>query len=190
MASSDNPRPNPSPLEQKLAIAIARFVSQNPLSKQAAERARASGLPGGTTRSVLHAEPFPLAVASARAARLTSLDGVEYVDFVSDFTAGLFGHSCDAVRDAVVRAAETGFSLGAVTELEARLAESVRGRFGSVELVRFCNSGTEANTFAIAAALAYTGRKKVLIHRFFHFHFFFFFISLVSSRGIPSHVAR
>ena len=31
-----------------------------------------------------------------------------------------------------------------------------------MELVRFTNSGTEANTMALAAALAYTGRKKVL----------------------------
>lgn len=32
-----------------------------------------------------------------------------------------------------------------------------------VELVRFTNSGTEANTMAIAAAVAFTGRKKILV---------------------------
>ena len=31
-----------------------------------------------------------------------------------------------------------------------------------IELVRFTNSGTEANTMALAAAVAYTGRTKVL----------------------------
>jgi glutamate-1-semialdehyde 2,1-aminomutase len=38
-----------------------------------------------------------------------------------------------------------------------------------VELVRFTNSGTEANTMAIAAALASTGRKKILVfHNGYH----------------------
>lgn len=38
-----------------------------------------------------------------------------------------------------------------------------------IELVRFTNSGTEANTMAIAAALASTGRKKVLVfHNGYH----------------------
>jgi glutamate-1-semialdehyde 2,1-aminomutase len=35
-------------------------------------------------------------------------------------------------------------------------------RFPSVQLVRFCNSGTEANLFALSAARAFTGRDKVL----------------------------
>lgn len=147
-------------LGSKLEALRAQFIEQNPLSKEAAQRARC-GLPGGTTRSVLQSDPFPIAIKSAHGATLTSVDGREYVDFVSDFTAGLFGHSNDAIRDAVVCAASGGFSLGAVTELEARLSESIRGRFPSIELVRFCNSGTEANTYALAAALAHTGRDKV-----------------------------
>jgi glutamate-1-semialdehyde 2,1-aminomutase len=148
-------------LESRLETLKAQFIERNPLSKEAAERARLS-LPGGTTRSVLHSEPFPVAIKSARGAVLTSIDGHEYIDFVSDFTAGLFGHSNDAIQDAVVRAASSGFSLGAVTELESRLSQSICGRFPSVELVRFCNSGTEANTYALAAALAYTRRNKVV----------------------------
>src|SRR4051794_3185804 len=34
-----------------------------------------------------------------------------------------------------------------------------------VDLVRFTNSGTEANTMALAAAIAYTGRKKILVFK-------------------------
>jgi glutamate-1-semialdehyde 2,1-aminomutase len=34
-----------------------------------------------------------------------------------------------------------------------------------IELVRFTNSGTEANTMALAAAVAYTGRKKIVVFR-------------------------
>jgi glutamate-1-semialdehyde 2,1-aminomutase len=92
---------------------------------------------------------------------VTSLDGREYVDFISDFSAGLYGHSHPVISQAVSEALATGFSLGGVIEKEAQLAEILCSRFPSIERVRFCNSGTEANTFAIATALAYTGRKKV-----------------------------
>jgi glutamate-1-semialdehyde 2,1-aminomutase len=34
-----------------------------------------------------------------------------------------------------------------------------------VELVRFTNSGTESNTMALAAAVAFTGRKKILVFK-------------------------
>lgn len=40
-----------------------------------------------------------------------------------------------------------------------------RFALSGVELVRFTNSGTEANTMAIAAGVAYTGRKKILVFR-------------------------
>ncbi|OQD86078.1 hypothetical protein PENANT_c008G11229 [Penicillium antarcticum] len=128
-------------LEKKLNGLIAEYVAQNPASKKANERVRQS-LPDGSTRSVLASSPFPLSVKSAKGSCLTSVDDKVYVDFVSDFTAGLFG---------------------AVTELEAELAESLKERFSSIDLVRFCNSGTEANTYALAAGLAYTGRKKYAI---------------------------
>lgn len=78
-----------------------------------------------------------------------------------DSTAGLYGHSNKLIQDAIIRAASNGFNLGAVTELEAQLSEHIKHRCPSIHLIRYCNSGTEANTFAVAAAFAYTGRKKV-----------------------------
>lgn len=150
------------PLQEKLGLLVTAFIEQNPCSQNAIERAR-GGLPGGTTRAVLESEPFPLVMRSGKGATLTSIDGKLYLDFVSDFTAGLFGHSHPAIQQAVLQAAENGFSLGAVTEGEAQLSETIKNRFSSIELIRYCNSGTEANTYAIGTALAYTGRQKVLV---------------------------
>ncbi|GMF68586.1 unnamed protein product [Aspergillus oryzae] len=84
-------------------------------------------------------------------------------DFVSDFTAGLYGHSHPVIKQAVKDALATGFSLGGVVEKEAQLGEILQTRFKSIERVRFCNSGTEANTFALATAKAFTGRNKILV---------------------------
>lgn len=149
-------------LQRKLDDFVADFVNQNPGSKKAIDRARES-IPGGTTRGVLESEPFPLVVGSAKGTTLTTVDGNTYVDFVSDFTAGLFGHSHPDLQRAVTEAAENGFSLGAVTELESELSESIKARFPSIDLIRYCNSGTEANLYAIGTALAYTNRTKVLV---------------------------
>ncbi|KAL7003859.1 hypothetical protein EMMF5_006611, partial [Cystobasidiomycetes sp. EMM_F5] len=53
--------------------------------------------------------------------------------------------------------------LGAHTGLEHDLASLITARFPSVDLVRFTNSGTEANFFAIATAIQYTKRRKVMV---------------------------
>src|SRR5690606_36416491 len=48
---------------------------------------------------------------------------------------------------------------------EEQLASAIRGRFPSMELMRFCNSGPEANILALVTALAFTGRRKILVFR-------------------------
>lgn len=102
-----------------------------------------------------------MVVQSAQGAKFTTVDGVTFEDFVSDYSAGIYGHSHPVINDSVQQALSTGFSLGGITEKEAELAEILIDRFPSLDKVRFCNSGTEANTFAIATAMAYTQRKKV-----------------------------
>ena len=56
-----------------------------------------------------------------------------------------------------------GFVLGAPNRYEAVLAEAICTRFPSIELVRFCNFGTEANLLALSLSRAVTGRAGVLV---------------------------
>ena len=70
----------------------------------------------------------------------------------SEFTAGLFGHSHPAIRRALDAALDTGWNMGAHGPAEARFAAAICDRFPSIDLVRFTNSGTEANLMAVAAA--------------------------------------
>lgn len=150
-----------STAKQKLETLVRQYETSNPLSKKAFDRAQ-QVLPAGSTRSVLVSEPFPLVIESAHGATFTTVDGHTFEDFVSDFSAGIYGHSHPAIHEAVQQALSTGFSLGGITAKEAELAEILTGRFPSLEKVRFCNSGSEANTFALATAVAHTQRKKVL----------------------------
>jgi glutamate-1-semialdehyde 2,1-aminomutase len=96
-------------------------------------------------------------------ARLWDLDGHEYVDFLSEFTAGIFGHSHPKIRRAIEQALDGGLNFGAHNAAEARFAAAICARFPSIELVRFTNSGTEANLMAVSAARAITGRPKILV---------------------------
>jgi glutamate-1-semialdehyde 2,1-aminomutase len=151
-------------LPSALADAIARYTARNPKSRARAERA-ARVLPGGNTRSVLHFDPFPLAFAHGEGAFLTSLDGDRYVDLLGEFTAGLYGHSNPVILDAVREALDHGISYGATNDLEHQLAELLCARFDALELVRFTNSGTEANLMALALATHHTGRNDILVFK-------------------------
>ena len=143
---------------------VSRYADRNPRSAERHERA-AKSMPGGNTRSILHFEPFPLAFERGQDAWLWSLDGDRYADFLGEYTAGLYGHSQVAILDAVREALGRGLSFGGVNELEPRLAELVCARFPSVDLVRFTNSGTEANLMALALAVATTRRQRILVFR-------------------------
>src|SRR5688572_6039013 len=145
-----------------LADAKAAFVAANPESRARFEAA-ARVMPGGNTRTVLFYDPFPLCIARGEGARLWDVDGHAYLDFLGEFTAGIFGHSHPAIRAAIDAALDGGINLSGHNRLEAELAAIVCARFSSIEQVRFTNSGTEANLLALAAAIVHTGRKKVLV---------------------------
>ncbi len=149
-------------LDTALAEAERRYLAANPKSIERLEQAKAS-LPGGNTRSVLHYAPCPLTMARGQGCRVWSLDGDEYIDFLCEYTAGLYGHSNPAIVAATKRALDDGVMLGAPNVYEARLAEALCARFPSLERVRFCNSGSEADLMALGLARAVTGRDKVLV---------------------------
>jgi glutamate-1-semialdehyde 2,1-aminomutase len=54
-------------------------------------------------------------------------------------------------------------SVAAPNELEIELAERLRERLPSIELIRFANSGTEATMLSLRAARAFTGREKIAV---------------------------
>jgi glutamate-1-semialdehyde 2,1-aminomutase len=139
----------------------ARYVAENPRSAEA-DREAEKYLPGGNTRTVLHFDPFPLTMAEGEGAELVDLDGHRYVDFVGEFSAGLFGHSDDTITAAITRVLAQGFVMGAPTAHERCLSALLCQRFSGIDQVRFCNSGTEANIWALTTARMLTGRTRFL----------------------------
>jgi len=155
---------HPANIDVAAALAEAEelYRARNPKSRAQHEEACAA-LPGGNTRSAIFVDPFPLTMVRGEGSRLWDLDGHEYIDFLSEFTAGIFGHSHPAIRRALDAALDGGVNFGAHGAAEGRFARAIRDRFPSIDLVRFTNSGTEANLMAVSAARAITGRKKILV---------------------------
>jgi len=148
-------------LKSAIEDARSRYATANPLSQAADEKA-ARHMPGGNTRTILHYDPFPLTMVGGEGAELTDLDGHRYVDFVGEYSAALFGHSDEIIKAAIQRALDGGITMGAPTQFERELAGLLCERFPSLDQVRFCNSGTEANLMALSTVRVVTGRNKLL----------------------------
>jgi glutamate-1-semialdehyde 2,1-aminomutase len=136
------------------------YVSKTPKSKALYEGARRT-LPGGVTYGIRYFEPYPFYAARAKGSKLWDIDGNEYVDYWLGHTALILGHSPKEVVREVKEQVENGTHYGVSNELEVALAEQAVKMVPCAEMIRFTNSGTEANMYAIRLARAFTGRNKI-----------------------------
>lgn len=154
--------PKNADLHEALVQARLGYARRRPESQRAFEMA-ACHMPGGNTRTVLFHDPFPLRIESGEGARIRDIDGHEYVNLLGEFTAGIFGHSNPVIRRAILSALERGINLSGHIKAEIELAALIRARFASIDLIRFTNSGTEANLMAVTTARIVTEREKVMV---------------------------
>lgn len=160
--SATAPKTTTTPANVALEAAIARFTARNKRSLELHAQALES-MPGGNTRAQMYTYPFPVCMKSGKGYQVTSEDGHTYTDMVGELTAGLYGHSHPVIKTAIKTTMDkVGLNLGATIAQEHAHAAAICERFG-LERVRFANSGTEANLHALAAARAFTGKRKVVV---------------------------
>ena len=104
----------------------------------------------------------PLFIKKAKGTRITDVDGNDYVDLVLSYGPMILGHRHKKVQKAVEKALKNGYSFGASTENEIKLAKIVCDAFPGMDKVRFVNSGTEAVLSGIRLARAFTGKDKII----------------------------
>ena len=104
----------------------------------------------------------PLFMEKAHGSKIYDVDGNEYIDLVLSYGPMIIGHGNNKVVEAVQKQVSTGFTFGASTENEIKLAELVCNAFPGMDKVRFVNSGTEAILSAIRLARAYTGKNHIV----------------------------
>jgi len=119
-------------------------------------------LPGGDTRTATYFEPYPHFIDRGEGAFLFDIDGNKLVDFQNNYTSLIHGHAHKPTADAVSRQMKMGTAYSSPFELQIELAQIITERFENIDLVRFANSGTEANMQALRIARAFTGRMKIL----------------------------
>jgi glutamate-1-semialdehyde 2,1-aminomutase len=104
----------------------------------------------------------PLFIKKAKGSKITDVDNNEYVDLVLSYGPMILGHRHKKVQKAVKKALKKGYSFGASTENEIKLAKIVCDAFPGMDKVRFVNSGTEAVLSGIRLARAFTGKDKII----------------------------
>ncbi|MGX6606819.1 transaminase [Micromonosporaceae bacterium Da 78-11] len=145
----------------------ATFAEHHP--KSAAAYGRADHLFGRVPMTWMNktAAGFPVYVDRARGARLTDIDGHEYVDFCLGDTGAMAGHSPEPVVAAVTRRLGElgGASTMLPTEDAALVGAELSRRFG-LPVWSFALTATDANRWAIRLLRAVTGRPKILVNSY------------------------
>ncbi len=104
----------------------------------------------------------PLFIKKAKGSQIVDVDNNKYVDFVLSYGPMILGHRHNKVQKAIKKAIKNGYTFGASTENEIKLAEIVCNAFPGMDKVRFVSSGTEAVLSAIRLARAFTSRDKII----------------------------
>lgn len=119
-------------------------------------------LPGGDTRTATFFMPFPNFIERGEGAYMYDADGFKLLDFQNNYTSLIHGHAHPQTVEAVREQIALGSAYTAPFEKQIELARLLTERFPSLDLVRFTNSGTEANMHALRIARAYTGKAKII----------------------------
>lgn len=104
----------------------------------------------------------PLFIKRGEGAYVVDADDNMYIDYVGSWGPLIAGHAHPYVLQRVNEALTLGWSFGAPTEIELKLAEKVCELMPAIEMVRFVSSGTEAAMSAIRLARGYTKRDKFI----------------------------
>ena len=143
-----------------------RFVREHPRSRELFERGRAS-LIGGVPMNWMRRWPgsFPPFIAEAGGARLTDVDGLEYVDLCLGDTGAMAGHAPPAAVEAIAERTRRGVTFMLPTDDAFHVGEQMARRFG-VPRWQFSLTATDANRFVIRLARHVTRRPKILVFNY------------------------
>jgi len=111
-------------------------------------------IPGGVEHNLSQNKPFPLAMDRAKGYKIWDVDGNEYIDYLMCGAPIMLGHGYEPLDEKIIEIIrQKGPATGLTSEYELLAAE---------EMVRFLQSGTEADMAAVRIARAFTGKLKII----------------------------
>ncbi len=142
------------------------FVQSNVSRDQTLRDRAARVIPGGMWgHQQVGALPkgYPQFFASGSGARVTDVDGHEYIDFMCAWGPIILGHRHARVEEAANAQALLGVCLDGPTENAVELAELMVATVAHADWTLFQKNGSDAMTTCVTVARAATGRRKILI---------------------------
>jgi glutamate-1-semialdehyde 2,1-aminomutase len=129
-----------------------------------AEWERATRSVGGGIASSIRGSvrPHQLYFESGRGARLTDIEGNQYVDYVLGWGPLLLGHRHPRITEAAHAQLDRGVLFGGGSVHEVQAAERFLRALGWANRMLWTNTGTEAVQIALRLARAHTGRDVVV----------------------------
>lgn len=138
-------------------------------SRDQALRDRAARvIPGGMwghMRAAAVPAGYPQFFAGGAGARVTDVDGREYIDFMCAWGPIILGHRHPVVEEAARARREAGDCLNGPTDQAVELAELLVETMPMADWALFQKNGGDATTVAVTIARAATRRRKILLAR-------------------------
>jgi len=113
-------------------------------------------IPGGVEHNLSQNKPFPLAMDRAKGYKIWDVDGNEYIDYLMCGAPIMLGHGMNRSNEKIIEIIrQKGPATGLTSEYELLAAAEIIKHMPGVEMVRFLQSGTEADMAAIRIARAF-----------------------------------
>ncbi len=150
-------------IKELLASEEERFAATHPKSAALAEEARGVLL-AGVPMPWMTRWPgsFPVFAAEANGARLTDVDGNEYVDLCLGDTGSMTGHALPQVTGAIIEQSRHGITTMLPSTDAIWVGRELGRRFG-VPFWQMAMSATDANRFVLRFSRHLTGRPKIAV---------------------------
>jgi glutamate-1-semialdehyde 2,1-aminomutase len=146
----------------ELKAIIERYHKNHPKSKEVYERMRKI-IPGGVEHNLAFNHPFPLASKRVFDCYMETVDDIVLTDYLMCGGPIILGHQYKPLIDKITNVIqELGPCHGITNEYEYLAAEQLQKHFPSCEIIRWLQSGTEADMLAIRIARTFTNRKWVI----------------------------
>ncbi len=151
--------------DSKAEALISRYLKtyEDMTSKSRELFERASRfIPGGVVYHIRFFHPYPIYVIKAKETYVWDVDGNKYEDYWMGHGTHILGHSPDFVIDKVYEVSRYGTHFGFENIYAIEYAELLTKIIPNCDMVKFTNSGTEANMYAIRLARTYTKRRYIV----------------------------
>lgn len=140
---------------------VKKYTETHKKSKELYDRARRI-IPGGVEHNLAFNFPFPLASKRVDGCYMWTVDDVKLIDYLMCGGPIILGHNYPPLTEKVIEIIkEVGPCHGITNEYEILAAKALQKHFPSCEIIRWLQTGTEANMLAIRIARVFTKKKWI-----------------------------